>query len=60
MTLVPRGYAFGCGHGTNDAEIEGWAWCGPDEGPYSFAATPTIALTAAALRAIAEGMNDEG
>ena len=51
MSLVPANYAFGVGLGTNDADVEGWAWAGPDEGPYSFAKTPALALSAAALRA---------
>jgi len=49
--LVPEGFAFGCGCGTEEPNVEGWGWCGPDEGPYAFAATPALALCCAALRA---------
>ena len=51
MMLVPDGYAFGCGHGTDLERFPGWAWCGKDEGAYIFAETPALALTAACLRA---------
>jgi hypothetical protein len=49
--LVPVGYAFGAGRGTEEPDVEGWAWCGPNEGPFVFAASPALALCAAALRA---------
>ena len=51
MTLVPEKYAFGCGKGTSEPSVESWAWCGPDEGPYAWGATPAIALCIAAIKA---------
>jgi hypothetical protein len=52
MTLVPEGWAFGIGRGTDRSDTEGWAWISPtDEGEIWTAATPALALTAACLRA---------
>lgn len=48
-TLVPEGYAYGCGRGTEEPDVEAWAWCGLDSGPYAFAANPALALCAACL-----------
>ena len=59
MTLLPGGFAFGCGRGTDVSDTDAWAWCSQgDEGPYAFAATPALALTAACLRAILKGQDD--
>ena len=51
MTLVPLGQQFGCG--SKDATDRAWAWAGQfSEGDYiANAATPALALCAAALRA---------
>ena len=57
MSLVPEGWAYATGNGHQGA----WAWCQPDDSrtwvapeDLSKAATPALALTAAALRAIAK------
>ena len=64
MTLVPEGVSFAVGKGI-ETELGGsatdYAWCGskavPHEGPYAWAATPALALCAAALRARAKGVS---
>lgn len=54
LSLVPEGLDFAVGHGI-ETEHGGssvdYAWCGEGKGPLIFAATPAVALTAAALRA---------
>jgi hypothetical protein len=58
MTLVPEGVSFALGKGIvtelGDSATD-YAWCGskadPHSGPYCWAATPALALCAAALRA---------
>ncbi|WP_144035781.1 hypothetical protein [Sphingopyxis bauzanensis] len=56
MTLVPPGHIFGCG--SKDATGTAWAWSGPAD-PLEYrsisnAATPALALCAAALKAKGE------
>jgi hypothetical protein len=55
MSLVPEGCNFGLGD--KDATTKAWAWVGLFSGPDNIAnaATPAIALCAAALRARGEG-----
>lgn len=60
IMLVPEGFIFGCG--PKDATKTAWAWASPD-GPLEYrsisnAATPALALCAAALRAHQENPND--
>lgn len=55
MSLVPEGSMWACGNHDNYRETP-WAWClAPgmswDDADNFFAATPALALTAAALRA---------
>jgi hypothetical protein len=58
MTLVPEGCLWGVGNSCY-SECCPWAWCLPvgaswDEADNSYAATPALALCAAAIRARAE------
>lgn len=52
MTLVPEGFSFGAGRDNIVPGPEGWAWVSNEE-DYQLvrAATPALALVAAALRA---------
>jgi hypothetical protein len=55
MTLVPEGMDWQVGHGIeteHGGRPSNYAWCGEGEGELRFAATPALALCAAALRTI--------
>lgn len=62
IAIVPKGWEWGCGF--KDATGQPWAWAGlPRDGRADWdpmipnnAATPALALTAAALRAQAEAL----
>lgn len=60
MTLVPEGQEFGCG--SKDATGTAWAWAGQHNGPEEIAsaATPALALCAAALRAQSQRGDRQG
>jgi hypothetical protein len=57
MTLVPDGYEWGCGSWGNPDTDGPWAWCATrqqsadNDLDYGKAATPALALCAAALKA---------